>query len=295
MFEGFTLEQVHTGEATLRVRHGGSGPPLLLLHGHPQTHVMWHRVAPRLTDAFTVICPDLRGFGGSSKPPTMPDHEPHSVRAMARDLAGLMNHFGFDTFAVAGHDRGGHTAFRLAMDYPERVTKLATLEATPIVEVWQRMDRELALSWWHWLFFAQPYPLPERLLRASPEGYYFREGREKFHPEALAEYLHHVRNPNTIHAMVEHYRANATFDYELERAEQGRKRLACPVLALWSTQEEFSTRFDPLAIWRGWADDVQGHGVDCGHFLAEEAPDEVYVALREFFAGKMMPVRHGVY
>ena len=285
MFEGFELDRIDAGEAVLRVRHGGSGPPLLLLHGHPQTHVMWHLVAPRLAEAFTVVAPDLRGYGESSKPPTRPGHEPYSKRAMARDAVAVMGALGFERFAVAGHDRGARVGYRLALDHPARVEKLAVLDVIPTGETWRRADRRFMLAWWHWAFLAQPAPLPERLIAADPDGYYFGGDRSVFHPDALADYLRCVCDPQTVHAMCEDYRAGATFDLELDEADRATaRRIACPVLVLWGAQGDLEEIFgDPLAIWRDWADDVRGRALGCGHYLAEEAPDETYAALRSFF------------
>jgi haloacetate dehalogenase len=287
MFEGFELASIETGEAELRVRHGGSGLPLLLLHGHPQTHVMWHRVAPRLAQNFTVVAADLRGYGESSKPPTTPNHEPYSKRAMARDAVALMAELGFERFAVAGHDRGARCAYRLALDHPGRVERLAVLDVVPTGETWRRADRRFMLAWWHWAFLAQPEPLPERLIGADPDAYYFRGSNDVFDPEALAEYRRAVRDPATIHAMCEDYRAGATFDYELDEADRAAgRRIACPVLVLWALRGDLEAVFgDPLAIWREWAEDVRGRGLECGHYLAEEAPEETYAELRAFFAG----------
>jgi haloacetate dehalogenase len=284
MFDGFSLETIDTGEARLRVRHGGSGPPLLLLHGHPQTHVMWHKVAPRLAERFTVVCPDLRGYGQSSKPPTTPDHEPYSKRAMACDMVALMASLGFARFAVAGHDRGGRVAYRLALDHPERVVRLAVLDIVPTGDMWRRADMEFGMTDWHWFFLAQPYDLPERLLGCDPLNYYFHGRHERFDPEALADYLQAVSDPATIHAMCEDYRAGATYDRELDEADRGVRRIRCPVLALWSGQDELGRWFDMLATWRMWADDVRGHALDCGHYLAEERPEETSAALNGFFA-----------
>jgi haloacetate dehalogenase len=222
LFEGFALQTVDTGGAQIRVRHGGSGPPLLLLHGHPQTHMMWHAVAPRLAAHFTVVAPDLRGYGDSSKPATTADHAPYSKRAMAADQVALMRHFGFDRFAVAGHDRGGRVAYRLALDYPEQVSRLAVLDIIPTAEVFRHLDRALGLAFWHWFFLAQPAPFPERLIGADPDAYYFRDRRERFHPEALAEYLRCVREPATVHAMCEDYRAGATLDVDHDEADRAR-------------------------------------------------------------------------
>jgi haloacetate dehalogenase len=284
MFDGFALSMIDIEGVSLRVRHGGSGPPLLLLHGHPQTHVMWHRIAPRLAEEFTVVAPDLRGYGDSGKPPTTADHAPYSKRAMAQEQAALMQHLGFDTFFVAGHDRGGRCAYRMALDHPERVHKLAVLDIIPTGEAFRRTDMTFGLGFWHWFFLAQPFPLPERLIGCNPDNYYFRKGQERFDPEALTDYLRCCHDPATIHAMCEDYRAGATIDYELDEADRGRKRIGCPVLALWSAQGELEQWYDVLAIWREWAADVRGHAIDAGHYLAEEAPEATYTALRGFFA-----------
>ncbi len=284
MFEGFDLTMIETDAATIRVRHGGSGPPLLLLHGHPQTHVMWHKIAPRLAENFTVVAADLTGYGDSSKPPTTPDHAPYSKRAMARDQVAVMRHLGFDRFFVAGHDRGGRCAYRMALDHPECVQKLAVLDIIPTSEVFRRADMKFGLGYWHWFFLAQPYDLPERLIGANPENYYFHGTRDLFAPEALDDYLRCVRNPDTIHAMCEDYRAGATMDFALDEADRGARRIACPTLALWGRRGALDKWYDVLAIWRDWADDVRGRALDSGHYLAEEAPDETYAELRAFFS-----------
>ena len=283
MFEGFTLETIDTDEASIRVRRGGSGPPLLLLHGHPQSHVMWHKVAPRLADDFTVVATDLRGYGDSSKPPTAADHEPYSKRAMARDQVAVMRALGFEQFSVAGHDRGGRCAYRMALDHPERVRKLAVLDIIPTGEAFRRANMAFGLGYWHWFFLAQPAPLPERLLSADPEAYYLRD-RAHFAPEALAEYQRHVRDPATVHGMCEDYRAGAGYDCALDEADRGTHRIACPLLALWGKRGMLDGWYDVAAIWRDWADDVQGRALDCGHYLAEEAPDTTYAELRAFFS-----------
>ena len=284
MFEGFELELIDTGEAVLRVRHGGSGPPVLLLHGHPQTHAMWSLVAPRLAEDFTVVAADLRGYGGSSKPETDARHEPYSKRAMARDQVELMRQLGHEHFLLAGHDRGGRCAYRLVLDHPERVEKLAVLDIVPTGDMWRRADMEFGMVDWHWFFLAQPAPFPEEVIGADPDRYYFRGDRSRFEPEALEDYLASVRSPETIHAMCEDYRAGATIDYELDEADRGKRRIACPVLALWAGRDELGRWFDVLETWRQWADDVRGRPLDCGHFLAEEAPRETYEELRAFFA-----------
>lgn len=283
MFEDFALTTIDVGEAQIRVRTGGSGPPLLLLHGMPQTHVMWHKVAPALARDFTVVATDLRGYGDSSKPPTAPDHEPYSKRAMARDQVAVMARLGFERFAVAGHDRGGRVAYRMALDHPERVTKLAVLDIIPTGEAFRRADMAFGLGYWHWYFLAQPYDLPERLINAQPDEFFVFGRKQVFAPEALAEYLRCYRNPATIHAICEDYRAGATYDFALDEADRGRRRIACPVLALWGGQGFVAKTYDVLAIWREWADDVRGQALDCGHYLAEEAPDDTLAALRGFF------------
>ena len=285
MFEGFTLTTIETGETSIRVCHGGSGPPLLLLHGHPQTHAMWHLVAPRLAQDFTVVAPDLRGYGDSGKPPTTPDHAPYAKRAMARDQVAVMHQLGFEQFAVAGHDRGGRCAYRLALDHPERVRRLAVLDIVPTSEAFRRTDMAFALTYWHWFFLAQPADLPERLIQADPEAFYLRRGGHLFAPEALAEYRRCFHDPATIHAMCEDYRAGATIDFALDEADRGTRRIACPVLVLWGRRGQLESAYDVLAVWRDWADDVRGRALDCGHFLPEEAPDETYAELHRFFAG----------
>jgi haloacetate dehalogenase len=282
MFDGFELAMIETSEAVIRVRHGGSGPPLLLLHGHPQTHAMWHKVAPLLARDFTVVATDLRGYGDSGKPATTPDHEPYSKRAMARDQVAVMRHFGFEQFFVAGHDRGGRCAYRMALDHPERVRKLAVLDIVPTGETFRRADMAFGLGYWHWFFLAQPYDLPERMIGANPDNYYFRQ-RDLFDAEALADYLRCVHDPATIHAMCEDYRAGATYDFALDEADRGTRRIACPVLALWGRRGRLEEWYDVLAIWRDWADDVRGRAIDCGHYLAEEAPEETYAESCAFF------------
>ena len=282
MFEGFELSSVDTGETTIRMRRGGTGPPLLL-HGIPETHLMWHKVAPRLAEDFTVVVTDLRGFGDSGTPPSTPDHAPYAMRALARDQVAVMHHLGFERFFVAGHDRGARCAYRMALDHPERVLRLAVLDIIPTGEAFRRADMAFGLGYWHWFFLAQPYDLPERLIGCNPDNYYFHGRRELFAPEALEDYLRYVRDPATIHAMCEDYRAGATVDFAHDEEDRGR-RIACPVLALWSAHGALQEWYDVPAVWREWADDVRGRAIMCGHFLPEEAPDETYAELRAFFA-----------
>jgi haloacetate dehalogenase len=284
MFDGFRLSMIDTGAVTIRTRYGGSGPPLLLLHGHPQTHFMWHRVAPQLARDFTVVMTDLRGYGDSGKPATTDDHMPYSKRVMAQDQLAVMRLLGFDHFYVAGHDRGARCAYRMALDHPAQIGKLAVLDIVPTGEAFRRANMTFGLGYWHWFFLAQPAPLPERMIGCEPDNYYFRSGRELFDPEALADYLRCCHDPATIHAMCEDYRAGATIDYQLDEADRGARRIQCPVLALWGKRGPLAEWYDVLAIWRDWADDVRGHAIDSGHYLAEEAPDATATALRAFFA-----------
>jgi haloacetate dehalogenase len=284
MFAGFETAFIDTGEATIRVRHGGSGPPLLLLHGHPQTSAMWHLVAPRLAQDFTVVAADLRGYGESSKPAATPDHRSYSKRAMARDQIAVMERLGFERFFVAGHDRGARCAYRMALDHPERVRALAVLDIIPTGEAWRRADMAFCLGFWNWSFLAQPAPLPEQLIGANPDAFYFRGSRHIFAPDALAEYLRFVHDPETIHAMCEDYRAGATIDAALDEEDRGRRRITCPTLVLWAGRGELGEWYDVLAVWADWTTDLRGQALDCGHYLAEEAPDETFSLLHTFFS-----------
>ncbi len=285
-FDRFLLERVDVGDAVLRVRRGGSGPPVLLLHGHPQTHAMWHRVAPRLAERFTVVAPDLRGYGESSAPAARPDHAQASKRAMAIDGVRLMKSFGFPRFAVAGHDRGGRVAYRMALDHPHVVTHLAVLDIVPTIDAWERADRDWTLDYWHWSFLAQPEPIPERLLAAEPDAYYLPD-RSVFAPEALADYLAAVYRPDVIHSMCEDYRAGAGVDVEIDAADRAAgRRIACPILALWS-RTDLGRWHNVQTVWRRWAEDpraVSGRALGGGHYLAEEVPDDVADALQAFFS-----------
>ncbi|MGF6229208.1 haloacetate dehalogenase [Inquilinus ginsengisoli] len=285
MFEGFALQMIELPEATLRVRHGGSGPPALLLHGHPRTHATWHRVAPLLAAEHTVVCPDLRGFGRSSKPADTPDHAGSSKRAKARDCVALMQRLGFDRFAIVGHDRGAYTAFRAAMDHPDRISHLAVLDAVPILEALERCDARFAQAWWHWFFFGQKSK-PERAILADPDAWYSATA-EQMGAEAYADYREAIHDPETVHGMIEDYRAGLGIDREHD-AEDRRagRRIECPTLALWSQRDDLEELYgDVLAVWRPWARDLTGHGLDCGHHMAEEVPEALADALRRFLKG----------
>jgi haloacetate dehalogenase len=283
VFSGFELDRIEAGEVMLRVRHGGSGPPVLLLHGHPRTHTTWHRVAPLLAETHTVVCPDLRGYGESSKPPTTDDHEPYSKRAMARDCVTLMRALGHERFAVAGHDRGAYAAFRSAMDHPEAVSALVVMDAVPIADALARCDATFASSWWHWFFFGQTDKPAERVISADPEAWY-RPDREQMGDENLADYLRAIHDPEVVHAMLEDYRAGLGIDREHDEADRAAgRRLTCPVLVVWATRDDLEALYgDPLEVWRAWADDLRGARIESGHHMAEEAPEELAGALLRF-------------
>jgi haloacetate dehalogenase len=284
VFEGFGSSMIDAGDVTIRVRYAGSGPPLLLLHGSPQTHVMWHLLAPRLAEAFTVIATDLRGYGDSSKPETAPNHEPYSKRTMALDQVEVMKHFGFERFALCGHDRGGRVGYRMALDHPGVVTKLAVLDIVPTWEAFSRADMAFGLGYWHWFFLAQPYDFPERVIGADPDLFFLRGRPNVFAPEAYQEYLRCFRDPRTIHAICEDYRAAATLDFAHDEADRLAGRgITCPVLTLWGKQGNLEEWYDVPGVWRGWASDVRGRALECGHYLPEEAPGETYLELRAFF------------
>jgi len=283
MFEGFERVRVEAEGANINAVRGGAGPPVLLLHGSPQTLVMWHLVAPKLAEDFTVIAADLRGYGDSSKPESAPDHDPYSKRTMAEDQVAVMRHFGFERFALCGHDRGGRVGYRMALDHPEVVTKLAVLDIVPTWEAFSQADMSFGLSYWHWFFLAQPYDLPERLLASEPEKALFRVGSEAIAPEALAEYVRCLREPETIHATCEDYRAAATLDHEHDAKDrEAGRRIGCPVLALWGSRGFLEGHYDVVDVWRGWADDVDGRAIDSGHYIPEDAPEETYTELHAF-------------
>jgi haloacetate dehalogenase len=291
LFPGFRQQRVVTRETEIHAVIGGQGPPVLLLHGYPQTHACWHRIAPELARRFTVVCPDLRGYGDSGRPPSDPTHRAYSKRVMAGDQLEVMASLGFERFAVVGHDRGGRVAYRLALDHPERVTELAVLDIVPTFEAWARMDRRASLGSYHWLFLAQPPDLPERLIGADP-AFFLRwtldswaGRRDAFDPRALAEYHRAFRDPAVIHATCEDYRAGATVDVDADLADQGRRRIDCPLLVLWGGGRAQERGGDFTAVWRDWASDVRGQALACGHFLPEEAPVETLTALESFLAG----------
>jgi haloacetate dehalogenase len=292
LMNGFRYERVATEGAEINVAIGGKGPPLLLLHGNPLTHVSWHKIAPNLAASFTVIAPDLRGYGDSSKPDGGEDHSAYSFRAMGQDNAEIMSHFGFDRFQVAGHDRGARVAFRMALDLPQRIERLAALDIIPTYNLLSNITLGWALESYHWFFMAQKAPFPERLICADLDYYINYKLNKKgvglsiFAPEALAEYAR-CTTPEQIRAVCEDYRATVTLDYGFDRAdfEAGRK-IACPVLVLWGANSHVGRHLKPTEAWSQWAADLRGWAMPTGHYPAEERPDIVCDAFRKFFSGE---------
>jgi haloacetate dehalogenase len=298
MWHDFATAEIQTGETSIFVRWHGSGPPILVLHGFPQTHLMWRDVAPLLTRDFTVVCADLRGYGSSGCPPSTPDHAPYAKRAMARDMVIVMKRLGFPRFSVAGHDRGGRVAYRLALDHPRRVERIAILDVLPTKVVWDRADARFALAFWPWSLLAQPEPLPERLLAAAPDAIVddalgsWGSPAAVFPPDVRAAYVQALRDPAHVHAICEDYRAAATLDRAHDHADRiNGRQIACPLLVLWgrgALTDWYTEEGGPLAIWRNWARQVAGHAVAGGHFFPEEAPLQTAAVLRRFFAGSGM-------
>ncbi len=293
MFDDFKPVQVETDGITIHAWQGGSGPALLLLHGHPQTRAIWHRVAPVLARDFTVIAADLRGYGDSGKPQGLPDHSNYSKRRMAQDQVDLMRALGFARFDVLAHDRGARVAVRMALDHPDAVRRLATLDIAPTLAMYEQTSFAFARAYWHWFFLVRPAPFPETLIRADPDLYLKQTigarsaGLKPFTPEAYAEYLRCLSDPGTAHGMCEDYRASITIDLEHDRADLAAGRqLACPMLALWGAEGVIGQCFDPLAEWRRWSDTVRGHALPCGHYIPEEAPEALLDAALPFLRGE---------
>ena len=284
MFAGFAEHRLETARGTVFARVGGDGPPLLLLHGYPQTHLMWRAAAPLLAERFTVVAADMPGYGASFRPVPAPDHVPHAKRSVARDLVEAMASLGHERFAVAGHDRGGRVAYRMALDHPDRVTALATFDVVPTGDVWARADANLALLYWHWSFLAQPAPLPERMIAADPGAFFdlhvrgLGVGRAPGrYPEVVLDaYRALLDDAGTVEAICEDYRAGATIDRDHDDADRGQRRIECPVLLLWSALGALPRLYgDVLEVWRPWAREVSGRGLDATHFLVEDEPEAV--------------------
>jgi len=291
LFPGFTTRRVATSGAEIHCVVGGDGPPLLLLHGYPQTHAIWHRVAPRFAERYTVVCSDLRGYGDSSKPESDDRHAAYSKRSMALDQVELMQALGFPRFKLVGHDRGGRVAHRLCLDHPQAVERVAVLDISPTVAMYDGTDMAFATAYYHWFFLIQPFDLPERLIGADPLYYLRRKlggwgsNLSHFDPRAMAEYERCYSDPATIHASCEDYRAAATIDLEHDKADS-HARIECPLLALWGEKGVVHRLFDPIADWKKVARDVRGRALPCGHYLAEEVPDETLTELLAFFGGR---------
>jgi haloacetate dehalogenase len=283
LFPGFVRKKVRTGAATINLVSGGGGPPVLLLHGYPETHVMWHKVAPSLARDYTVVCPDLRGYGDSSKPRGLPDHSNYSKRAMALDMVEAMEALGFESFHVVGHDRGGRVAHRLARDHSKRVRTLTVLDISPTLKMYESTDMRFARAYYHWFLLIQPAPLPEKMLASMGPGYILgrigrsRDGLMRFPRTVQREYMRCF----DAHSTCEDYRAAATIDLMHDRKDL-RRKLRMPVLALWGRQGVIAALFDCLADWREVATNVRGRALPCGHFIPEEKPKELLAELRRF-------------
>ena len=290
IFEKFTEERIKGDGATLFVRHGGpqDAPPLVLLHGYPQTSAMWHSVAPILARSFQVVCLDLRGYGKSEKPVSDTSHFPFSKRAMAQDIVAVMKNLGHDKFFVGAHDRGARVAHRLGLDHPDSIKSMVLLDIAPTREMYAGTTTEFARAYWHWFFLIQPHPLPEQIISKDPEAFWklkcFNQtrGKNPFSKEALAEYLDAFKQADTIHSSCEDYRAAASIDIEHDNADQ-EKKLLMPILALWAKHGVIETCFDALKLWRLRANQVEGEALQAGHYMAEEIPDEVAARMSDFF------------
>ncbi len=291
LFRGFDEHFVGLDDVTIRVRVGGTGPALLLLHGYPQTSAMWHRVAPELAERHTVVAADLRGYGASSCPPTDMDHRPYAKRTMAADMIGVMRALGHKRFSVMGHDRGGRVAYRLALDHPSLVDRLVLLDILSTHDQWSAANQSIRLKMFHWAFLAQPAPMPESLIGRDPiewlDGRFKRGTKARsldaMHPLALEEYRRCFRDPDHIHATCEDYRAGARCDLADDDADLASGRMIrCPTLLLWASDGPMAEIADPLALWRQWCECLEGHKVDCGHFIAEEAPDALLASVVPF-------------
>ena len=289
LFPGFKSELIEVNGVKIMTRKGGSGQPLLLLHGHPQTHAIWHRVAQQLAESHTVVMTDLRGYGDSTKPQGSHDHLNYSKRVMALDQIEVMRHFGFAQFDVLAHDRGARVAHRLALDHPKAVKRLVLLDIAPTLAMYEKTSNQFARSYWHWFFLIQPAPLPERLIEADPAAY-VRDvlgrrsaGLAPFDPRALAEYVRCLELPGTAHGLCEDYRASATIDLVHDQLDIDKKNfLQQAVLVLWGEQGVVNQCFEPLKEWSKLAVNVKGHALPCGHYIPEEAPELLLNQVQSF-------------
>ncbi|HEX2563155.1 MAG TPA: alpha/beta hydrolase, partial [Acidimicrobiales bacterium] len=278
---------IATTGTTIHGRRGGQGPPVLLLHGIPETHLMWHRVAPQLAERFAVVATDLRGYGDSGTPPTAPDHGPYGMREIALDPVEVMHALGHAQFDVVGHDRGARCAYRLALHHPDAVTRLAVLDIVPTADTFSQAGMDFVRAFWVWLFLASEEPVPERLIAQAPDAIVNHMldswlDRDAFPPDVRAEYIAKFGDAATVHAICEEYRASSTLDREHDDADRGTRRIACPTLVLWSDTGPLATWYEPLDVWKTWANDVDGGRISAGHFIPEEAPDETARRLIDF-------------
>ncbi len=286
--KGFKKEKIKVNDAEINFVHGGYGEPLLLLHGYPQTHVMWSKIAPDLASDFYIVCPDIRGYGDSSKPKGLPDHSNYSKRVMSQDMTELMEQLGFESFYAAGHDRGGRVLHRMCLDHPSKVNKACVMDIAPTHHMFTTADKEFATGYYHWFFLIQPDGLPEKLIGEAPE-YYLREilrrwsgKRKEFNPGAVREYVRCFSVPSCIHGSCEDYRAASTIDLEHDE-EDMEKKIICPLLVLWGNEGFVHRKYNVLETWEKRAINVTGRALDSGHFLPEENPKDVLHELKKFF------------
>ena len=291
MFKGFSGQKLAVSETEINLVSGGNGPPLLLLHGYPQSHVMWHKVAPSLAKNFTLVIPDLRGYGDSGIPQPDDQHYNYSKRATARDQAEVMDALGYSQFMVCGHDRGGRVAHRMTLDYPEKILKLCVLDIVPTYRIFEDADKDLATKYWHWFFLIQRHPVPETMIGNSLEFYLrtqfgsWGHGADTITEEAFGEYLRCFKRPDVLYATCEDYRAGASIDLEHDKVDLATK-ISCPLLALWGALGAMHNRYDVIAAWKERALNVQGKAINSGHFIPEEAPEDIIEQLSEFFLGE---------
>lgn len=287
LFEGFEPFECDGAGAVIRGVKGGQGPALMLIHGNPLTHASWHKIAPSLARYFTVIAPDIRGYGDSSKPDGGEDHAGYTFRAMSEDFVALAKHFGIDRMAVVGHDRGARVGFRMSLDHPELVSHLVALDIVPTHNVLNNVTMGWGLESYHWFFMAQKYPFPEKLLCADLDYYIQYKlnkkgvGLQIFAPQAMAEYVR-CTTPEQIHAVCEDYRATVSLDLAMDTAEFGRKKISCPVMVLWGSNSHCGRHFKPMQAWSEWADRLEGCAIPTGHYPAEQSPQLVYQAIWSF-------------
>ena len=289
-FSDFELSSINTKRGVIRYRKAGQGPVLLMLHGNPQTHAMWHKVAPELVNQYTVICPDIPGYGKSFKPVISNNHSTYSKINMALDIINFMELLGFDKFQIVAHDRGARIAHRIALDFPEKVIKMILLDIIPTIEHFERTNMEFAMGYYHWFWLAQRSPIPESVINKAPEEWFFahtsREEKDKnfFDPIALNDYLDCVKNPETIKAICEDYRAAATIDLiDDKKSRDNNIKIKARTLVLWGNKGKLEQWYEPLSIWQNYcSSDLRGNAINSGHYLAEENPDEIIKNIKLF-------------